>query len=273
MRLAHAANRGFDLVLSDFQMPDMDGAMLGERINTDPALSQARVVLLTSDGSAGRPQPNSRQLGFAGLPRRSRSVRASCWPVSTRCSSTRRRRGMRKTHPIVTTNSLSRGRRGSKPFSGKVLLVEDNIVNQKVGQRFLERLGCTVMLAENGQEAIDAWKTGRVPPRADGRADAGDGRLHRHPPDPRSRARTRAHAHRGAHRERHDRTTRTLPAIAAWMACSPSRSNPSASKKCSNASGLGALEEALDEIRARLTPPSATRPRRKSEMRFKAARP
>ncbi len=41
-----------------------------------------------------------------------------------------------------------------------MLLVEDNVVNQKVGQRFLERLGCQVTLAENGQEAIDAWKTG-----------------------------------------------------------------------------------------------------------------
>jgi CheY-like chemotaxis protein len=33
-------------------------------------------------------------------------------------------------------------------------------VNQKVGQRFLERLGCAVTLAENGQEAVDAWKNG-----------------------------------------------------------------------------------------------------------------
>ncbi len=65
---------------------------------------------------------------------------------------------MRKTHPIVTANSLPRPI--GKPFSGRVLLVEDNVVNQKVGQRFLERLGCEVVLAENGQEAVDAWKAG-----------------------------------------------------------------------------------------------------------------
>jgi hypothetical protein len=41
-------------------------------------------------------------------------------------------------------------------FDGmKVLLVEDNLVNQKVGRRLLERIGCDVRVAENGQECID----------------------------------------------------------------------------------------------------------------------
>lgn len=41
-------------------------------------------------------------------------------------------------------------------FEGmKVLLVEDNVVNQKVGRRLLERIGCDVHVAENGQECID----------------------------------------------------------------------------------------------------------------------
>jgi len=46
----------------------------------------------------------------------------------------------------------------STAFAGRVLLVEDNLVNQKVGQRFLERLGCEVTVVANGQEAIDACR-------------------------------------------------------------------------------------------------------------------
>ncbi len=58
-----------------------------------------------------------------------------------------------QTHPIVTTNALHARLRREARTPGKVLLVEDNVVNQKVARRFLERLGCEVTLAENGAEA------------------------------------------------------------------------------------------------------------------------
>jgi CheY-like chemotaxis protein/HPt (histidine-containing phosphotransfer) domain-containing protein len=48
----------------------------------------------------------------------------------------------------------------TKRYTGRVLLVEDNTVNQKVARRFLERLGCDVTLAENGVECIKAWERG-----------------------------------------------------------------------------------------------------------------
>jgi two-component system, sensor histidine kinase and response regulator len=46
-------------------------------------------------------------------------------------------------------------------FAGKVLLVEDNVVNQKVARSFLERLGCDVAVAGNGLEAVQAFAQGR----------------------------------------------------------------------------------------------------------------
>jgi two-component system sensor histidine kinase/response regulator len=156
MRLALAASRGFDLVLSDFQMPDMDGATLGERINADPALSHARVVLLTSVDRQGD-LSRFASLGFAGYltkPIRARELLACLDKVLEHEAQA----WHAQTHPIVTTNSVSRNA-ATKPYTGKVLLVEDNVVNQKVGQRFLERLGCEVVLAENGVQALEAWKT------------------------------------------------------------------------------------------------------------------
>ena len=50
------------------------------------------------------------------------------------------------------------GHWAARRFRGKVLLVEDNLVNQKVAQRFLERLGCEVVLAENGEQGTVAWE-------------------------------------------------------------------------------------------------------------------
>jgi two-component system, sensor histidine kinase and response regulator len=157
MRLALAAGRAFDLVLSDFQMPDMDGAMLGERINTDASLSNTRVVLLTSVDRQGD-LSRFASLGFAGYlskPIRARELLACLDKVFEHDA----QEWHAQTHPIVTTNSLPRAAL-TKPYSGKVLLVEDNVVNQKVGQRFLERLGCEVTLAENGQDAVAAWQRG-----------------------------------------------------------------------------------------------------------------
>ena len=157
LRLALAASRGFDLVLSDFQMPDMDGATLGERINSDAALSVTRVVLLTSVDRQGD-LARFAALGFAGYlskPIRARELLACPEKVFQHDAQV----WHAQTHPIVTSNSLSRDP-AIKPFCGKVLLVEDNVVNQKVGQRFLERVGCEVTLAENGLEAVDAWKNG-----------------------------------------------------------------------------------------------------------------
>jgi len=42
-----------------------------------------------------------------------------------------------------------------------VLLVEDNVVNQKVAVRFLERLGCSVQVANNGSEGVEAVRARR----------------------------------------------------------------------------------------------------------------
>jgi two-component system, sensor histidine kinase and response regulator len=157
MRVATGRAEPFDAVLADLQMPDIDGAMLGEQINADAQLSSTRVVLLTSLDRQGDVRRFA-QLGFAGYlskPVKARELLACLdkvlaheahdWHVQT--------------HPIVTSNALNEHSM-AKRYSGRVLLVEDNPVNQKVARRFLERLGCDVTLAENGLECIQAWERG-----------------------------------------------------------------------------------------------------------------
>jgi two-component system, sensor histidine kinase and response regulator len=157
MQLARGNGRAFDVVLSDFQMPEMDGATLGERILADPVLAHTRVVLLTSVNRHGD-LDRFASMGFAGYltkPIRARELLACIGKVLSRNP----QEWHARSYPIVTTGSLHESGK-TKPFSGHVLLVEDNVVNQKVGRRFLERLGCRVTVAENGVDAVKAWETG-----------------------------------------------------------------------------------------------------------------
>jgi CheY-like chemotaxis protein/HPt (histidine-containing phosphotransfer) domain-containing protein len=157
MRIAIGASRPFDLVIADYQMPDMDGAMLGGEINSDPHLSQARVVLLTSMDRHGDMRRFA-AMGFAGYlskPVKARELLVCLDKVLARDAQDFHT----QTHPIVTTNVLHE-HFSAKRFAGRVLLVEDNLVNQKVAQRFLERLGCEVQVAGNGAESITAWEQG-----------------------------------------------------------------------------------------------------------------
>ena len=151
LRSAIARGAPVDVALVDFQMPGMDGGELGRSIISDPLLSTTRVVLLTSMDIQGDVERFA-ALGFAGYlskPVRIRDLLSSLERVLQRDA----QEWHLQTQPIVTTNgSLHHSRSGR--FAGKVLLVEDNAVNQKVAQRFLERMGCDVTVAENGEAGV-----------------------------------------------------------------------------------------------------------------------
>jgi CheY-like chemotaxis protein len=154
LRQAAADDHPFDVVLADNRMQDMDGALLGERINADPQLSSARIVMLTSLDRHGDMQLCA-SLGFAAYltkPVRTRELFA-CLDRVLACDS---KQWHMRSQPIVTRGSLL-GADSSRRYGCSVLLVEDNPVNQKVAVRVLERMGCKVRVADNGAEAVRAW--------------------------------------------------------------------------------------------------------------------
>jgi PAS domain S-box-containing protein len=158
LRQALADNHAFEVVLADYQMQDMDGAALGERINADPYLSRARVVILTSMDRHGDIRRFA-SLGFAGYltkPVRARELFECMDRVLSRDS----RDWHLQSQPIITRGTLVSSDKARR-YSGHVLLVEDNPVNQKVAVRFLERMGCTVRVADNGAEGVKAYQQGR----------------------------------------------------------------------------------------------------------------
>jgi len=153
LEAATEENDPFDMVITDYQMPDMDGAMLGEQIVNTPSLSSTRLVMLTSLDRHGD-TPRLAALGFAAYLTKPVRGKELLLAVSKVMSGEPRQWQM-DTQPMITRNTLAQSA-AQQRFSGHVLLVEDNLVNQKVAARFLERLGCTVEIAGNGAEGVAA---------------------------------------------------------------------------------------------------------------------
>jgi PAS domain S-box-containing protein len=155
LRQARAAGRGFDAALLDHQMPDCDGAELGRIVIADATLKETRLVLLTSSGQRGDSHLFA-DIGFAGylLKPVAQSDLTDCLMLVLGNTA---ESWHLKSQPIVTRHAL-RAQRHRAPK--RVLLAEDNLVNQKVALRMLEKLQCRVEVVADGLATIEAWKKG-----------------------------------------------------------------------------------------------------------------
>jgi two-component system, sensor histidine kinase and response regulator len=153
LRRASETGRPFEIALLDHQMPDCDGAELGTKINADAALNSTRLVLLTSSGQRGEGRRFA-ELGFAGYllkPVTQRDL-TDCLLLVL---SDKAQHWHRHTNPLITRHHL-RAQRGRE--KKRILLAEDNEVNQKVATRVLERLGYRADVVGDGAAALDAWE-------------------------------------------------------------------------------------------------------------------
>jgi signal transduction histidine kinase/CheY-like chemotaxis protein/ligand-binding sensor domain-containing protein len=151
LRDATAANQPFAVALLDHQMPGEDGASLGTKIAADSSLNAMRLILLTSSGQQGDSKKFA-TIGFAGYllkPVSQRDLQDIL--VTVLCTS------KAPSQEIVTHNTLRSQRVEHKH---RILLADDNLVNQKVACRTLEKLGYSVDTVIDGQAATIAWKTG-----------------------------------------------------------------------------------------------------------------
>ncbi len=144
----------FDLAVLDYMMPERDGFQLGEQISSDPRFESLRLVLLTSARGI-RGAQDFAQLGFAAYLLKPVSM-VDLRKCIGRVMSVDGKQWHLNTQPMVVTDALSR-------ISGarRVLLAEDNPVNQKVGRGTLEKLGFNVDIVANGADAVEAWSSGR----------------------------------------------------------------------------------------------------------------
>jgi two-component system sensor histidine kinase/response regulator len=152
--LSHARNTAdpYAFVLLDYQMPEMDGGALATAIKKDPLLKQTVVIMLTSIGQWSEVNRTRSGVLDACL---AKPVRQSQLLGTMTVTWARKKAGpgAGRESEIEGMKSTLAGR-----FSGstiRILLAEDNVVNQKVAARMLERLGLRVDVAANGREAVE----------------------------------------------------------------------------------------------------------------------
>jgi len=155
LRQARAAGKGFDAALLDHQMPDCDGAELGRIVIADETLRETRLVLLTSSGQRGDSHLFA-DIGFAGYLLKPVGQMDLTDCLMLILGNTAQSWHL-KSQPIVTRHAL-RAQRHRSPK--RVLLAEDNLVNQKVAIRMLENLQCRVEVVADGLSSIEAWRAG-----------------------------------------------------------------------------------------------------------------
>ena len=146
----------FDVVVLDYQMPDMDGAMLGEQIIKARDIAPTRLMLLTSLDRSGDMQRFS-DIGFCAYltkPVRTRELLDSLGRALAHDAQD----WHMHSQPIITRGTLVASEAKRAHYTGCVLLVEDNAINQRVARRFLERLGCEVHVVGDGAQALDAYQ-------------------------------------------------------------------------------------------------------------------
>jgi CheY-like chemotaxis protein len=146
MRRAAKAGQPYELVILDHHMPGTDGLELAAVLIADPSLPSAALVLLTSRGER-LSKEQMRAIGLAACelkPVHPGKLRVALGRVLAR-------RTVSTAPMIAAKPDLLRG----KPM---ILAVEDNLVNQKVIRLLLAKLGHSVDIVSNGQEALDALK-------------------------------------------------------------------------------------------------------------------
>jgi two-component system sensor histidine kinase/response regulator len=146
LRQATPAGAAYELAILDEQMPGLDGIELARQIRADRALSTLRLLLLTSsnamDNSAWAMVRIDRYLP---KPTRQAELHDALYRLVQPTT---------LAADIVSHCSLQLGKQ--LRFDVRVLVAEDNPVNQAVAQGLLEPLGCRVALAANGREALVA---------------------------------------------------------------------------------------------------------------------
>jgi CheY-like chemotaxis protein len=143
------AGESFDLALLDMQMPGTDGLMLAGEMRKLPGGSSLPLVLLTSVGV----RPDSADVASAAL--------AGCLtkpikPGQLRETLLRVMSGSKAAAPEATAASTKLDPTLASRLPLRVLLCDDNVVNQKVAARLLKQMGYRADTAANGLEALEA---------------------------------------------------------------------------------------------------------------------
>jgi signal transduction histidine kinase/DNA-binding response OmpR family regulator/HPt (histidine-containing phosphotransfer) domain-containing protein len=150
MRSAAAAGEPFDLVITDMVMPRINGVVLSRLIKCEKALSDARIIVLTS--MASRLDPGTmRVVGIDACLTKPVKQSALFDVIAQTLSGSLPELAARPAHPLAPRAPAA----ALRP-NVRILIAEDNPVNQKVAVRQLQKLGYQADAVANGIEAVEA---------------------------------------------------------------------------------------------------------------------
>ncbi|MCX5833586.1 MAG: response regulator, partial [Deltaproteobacteria bacterium] len=157
MRNACASGQPYQMAIIDSNLEDDHTASIGRRIKSDPQLRDTILIVIAAVGKRG----DARRLSDAGFtaylvrpihPATLMEALATAWGSKLQGVTT----------PLITRHTLAEARASQSPSTAMesgtarahVLIVEDNLLNQKLALRMLEKLGCRADLAGNGRDAV-----------------------------------------------------------------------------------------------------------------------
>jgi PAS domain S-box-containing protein len=153
--LREASRRGqpFDVALLDLHMPEMDGFELARAIKSDPAVAPVRLVLMPSYGQRGDAQA-AREAGVSAYLMKpvKQSQLFDCLSTVMGGDAAAADAAPAPAQ-LVTRHTLDETKLSSR---ARILIAEDNPVNQKVAARQVEKLRYRADVVSNGVEALEA---------------------------------------------------------------------------------------------------------------------
>ncbi|MCD4723093.1 MAG: response regulator [Desulfobacula sp.] len=147
----------YELVLMDWKMPGMDGIETTKRIKENPKLSKIPAVLMVT--AYGREEiklqaKNVRIENFLIKPINQSLLHDAIMEIFIKES------GKKISVPSRIQEQILKTTESLKPIKGaRILLIEDNSINQQVATELLEQAGFTVTVADNGKEGVHKIKT------------------------------------------------------------------------------------------------------------------
>ena len=148
LRNAHRAGDPYHLVLLDMQMPGMDGEQTARAIKSDPAAKEAKILILTSMGHRGDAS-RLEALGCSGYllkPVKQQMLFDAIISVLGQEDN--------QDSGLITRHTLSEQRK----LGLRILLAEDNAINQKLAVVLLQKAGYSVDAVETGAQALEKVK-------------------------------------------------------------------------------------------------------------------
>ena len=145
----------FEAVISDMHLPGMDGVEFAKAVKNESELQPTKLILTTSAANRGDAAV-AKSAGYSGFltkPIKMAHLYNGLIKVLSVAPTDEAHQELVTRHSVEESLSVDSDVNGQLT----ILLADDNKMNQKVASKMLEKLGHTVVCADNGQEAVDAF--------------------------------------------------------------------------------------------------------------------